>query len=82
MDLLLVYGNTKTAFEVKVWRQGKKDPQEQGLRQLDSYLAATGLATGWLIIFDQRSGQRPVEDRTTTEAAETPLGKAVVIVRA
>ena len=82
MDLLLVYGTTKVAIEVKGWRPGKKDPKDPGLRQLDTYLAALGLATGWLIIFDQWPQQQPVEERTTTGAAATPSGKEVVVVRA
>ena len=40
---------------------GDPDPLEDGLAQLDDYLGGLGLATGWLVIFDRRSG-RPITD--------------------
>jgi hypothetical protein len=48
---------------------------------LDDYLAGLGLDSGWLIIFDQRSGLPPISERTTTETAITPQGRAAVVVR-
>lgn len=46
-------------------------PRVDGLVQLDGYLAGLGLDTGWLVIFDRRSGQPPISERTTTENAVT-----------
>jgi len=82
MDLYLRYGEVRMAFELKVWRDGRKDPLERGLEQLDSYLSGLGLATGWLVIFDQRSGLPDISERTTTEPAVTPSGRKVVVIRA
>jgi hypothetical protein len=82
MDLYLRYGDVRMAFELKVWRDGKGDPLKRGLEQLDSYLSGLGLATGWLVIFDQRSGLPDISERTTTESALTPSGRKVVVIRA
>jgi hypothetical protein len=81
IDLCLRYGNVTLGIELKVWRDQEKDPLERGLQQLDQYLAGLGLDSGWLVIFDQRSGVPPIADRTTTEAATTPSGRAVVVIR-
>ncbi|MEZ4677116.1 MAG: hypothetical protein R2932_23140 [Caldilineaceae bacterium] len=82
MDLCLFYGESRLALELKVWRDGERDPLEQGLVQLDRYLDGLGLPTGWLVIFDQRSGLPEISQRTTTEPAGTPSGKAVTVIRA
>ena len=82
MDLCLFYGTTRLAMELKVWRDGDADPVARGLAQLDSYLDGLGLTTGWLVIFDQRSGLPAISQRTTTAAATTPGGKAVTVIRA
>jgi hypothetical protein len=58
------------------------DPRDEGLAQLDGYLAGLGLATGWLVIFDRRPQERRLRDRTTREHAKTPAGHDVVVVRA
>ncbi len=60
---------------------------DRGLRprsvtELDRYLSGLGLETGWLIIFDRREGQPPISERTTTQAATTPGGRAVTVIRA
>lgn len=81
MDLCLRYGETTLGIELKVWRDGRPDPLERGLEQLDRYLARLGEKTGWLVIFDRRSGLEPIEDRTTTEIVNTPEGRSVVVVR-
>ena len=49
--------------------------------QLDSYLGRLGLDTGWLVIFDQRAGLPPIEDRTSAAEAVTPGGRRVTVVR-
>jgi hypothetical protein len=82
IDLCLRYGPDRFAFELKVWRAGRRDPLTEGLAQLDGYLARLGLDTGWLVIFDQRGGQPPIEERTTAAEAATPTGRTVTVVRA
>jgi len=82
LDLALFYGATQLAMELKVWRDGDPDPLTQGLGQLDLYLSGLGLATGWLVIFDQRRGLPPISQRTTTETATTPDGRQVTVIRA
>lgn len=42
----------REALELKVWRDGRADPLEAGLTQLDGYLDRIGLDTGVLVIFD------------------------------
>ena len=82
MDLCLRYGPDTFAFELKVWREGRPDPVTDGLAQLDRYLLGLGLGTGWLVIFDRRTGQPPIEDRTSAVEAMTPAGRTVTVVRA
>ena len=68
-------------IELKVWRDGKKDPLHEGLEQLDKYLSGLSLDTGWLVIFDRRSGLPPVSDRTTTETATTQTGRNIIVIQ-
>ena len=82
MDLLLRYGATRLGIELKVWRDGRPDPLAQGLEQLDEYLQGLNLPSGGLVLFDQRSGQPPISERTTTENAVTPTGRAITVIRA
>jgi hypothetical protein len=70
MDLYLPYGAVR--IELKVWRDGRPDPLKRGLEQLDEDLAGLGLESGWLVIFDKRSGQPPISECTTTENAIHP----------
>ncbi|HWQ31634.1 MAG TPA: ATP-binding protein [Blastocatellia bacterium] len=81
MDILLRYGPDRLAMELKVWRDGERDPLNQGLAQLDSYLNGLGLETGWLVIFDERSGLPDISERTTVEKAVTPSGRTVTVIR-
>ena len=81
MDLCLRYGDVTLGLELKVWRQGRPDPLQAGLEQLDRYLAGLGQTTGWLVIFDQRLGLPPIADRTTTETAITAGKRAIVVIR-
>mgnify|MGYP001801278920 CR=1 FL=1 len=81
MDLCLRYGEITLAIELKVWRDGRPDPLTQGLEQLDYYLSGLGLTTGWLVIFDQRSGLGAIANRTTTESAITPEKRTIIVVR-
>ncbi|NJN23626.1 MAG: ATP-binding protein, partial [Acaryochloridaceae cyanobacterium RL_2_7] len=82
MDLCLRYGSTTVGIELKVWRDQRPDPLKKGLGQLDRYLTGLSLDTGWLVIFDQRSGQPPMSERTKVEPAQTPTGKNVTVIRA
>jgi type II secretory pathway predicted ATPase ExeA len=82
MGLLVTYGAVRLAIELKVWRDNSRDPLADGLAQLDSYLDGLGLETGWLVIFDQRSGQPPIDERTTADVAVTSAGRKVTLIRA
>ena len=81
MDLCLRYGAVTLGMELKVWKEGKKDPLTEGLKQLDKYLSGLGLDTGWLVIFDRRPDLPPLSDRTTTELAVSPAGRTIVVIR-
>lgn len=82
IDLVLRYGQDRVAMELKVWRDGAKDPRPQGLKQLDGYLAGLGLDTGWLVLFDQRTNLPPIEDRTHSELATSPAGRRIHVIHA
>ncbi len=64
IDLLLTWPYTdasgkrqvqREALELKVWRDGRKDPLSEGLVQIDRYLDKVGLDSGVLVLFDRRS---------------------------
>ncbi|MCF7977783.1 MAG: AAA-like domain-containing protein [Chromatiaceae bacterium] len=82
MDLCLRYGAVTLGIELKVWRDARPDPLAEGLKQLDAYLAGLGLDSGWLVIFDRRAGQPPIEARTASEATISPEGRRIILVRA
>ncbi len=81
MDLCLRYGDVTLGMELKVWREGRPDPLQAGLEQLDRYLAGLGLDSGWLVIFDQRPGLPPIADRTTTEQVQIASSRQVKVIR-
>ncbi|MEI6330682.1 MAG: ATP-binding protein [Pseudanabaena sp. ELA645] len=81
MDICLRYGDITIGMELKVWREGKKDPLQEGLKQLDKYLAGLNLDTGWLVIFDRRDGLGSLCDRITTESAISPAGRNIIVIR-
>jgi hypothetical protein len=81
MDVCVRYGAVTLGMELKVWREGKPDPLVEGLAQLDQYLNGLGLDTGWLVIFDQRSGLPDISERTTTETATSPAGRTITVIR-
>jgi hypothetical protein len=81
MDICLRYGTVILAIELKVWRDKNPDPIKEGLQQLDKYLSGLSLDTGWLVIFDRRSGLPPLSDRTTTEMATSPAGREIIVIR-
>jgi hypothetical protein len=72
----------REALELKVWKDGARDPLPKGLAQLDEYLHRLGLATGVLVIFDRRACAPSTEERTRFEEATTPSGRAVTVLRA
>lgn len=82
MDLCLRYGDLALGIELKVWRNDERDPLAAGLEQLDSYLAGLGQETGWLVIFDRRSEQPPIAERTVATPVVTPGGRTVILIRA
>lgn len=81
LDLCLRWRQQRVALELKAWRDGRPDPERAGLAQLDGYLGKLGLDHGWLMIFDQRSGLGPIEERTTTSQAVSPAGRRVTVIR-
>lgn len=82
MDLCLRYRALTLGLELTVWRDGAKDPLREGLEQLDAYLAGLGADFGWLVIFDRRSGQPPMGERTAASDAHSPQGRRITVVRA
>ncbi len=82
MDLCLRYGAVTLGIELKVWRDGRPDPLARGLDQLDGYLAGLGLNSGWLVLFDRRSGQPPIAERTSVAEALSPDGRCIQVIRA
>jgi hypothetical protein len=81
MDICLRYGKVTLGMELKVWRDRRSDPIKEGLHQLDKYLSGLSLDTGWLVIFNRRSGLPPLCDRTTTEIAISPAGREIIVIR-
>lgn len=81
MDLCVRYKGVTLAIELKVWRYGESDPLKEGLTQIDGYLNGLGLDSGWLVIFDRRKDQPPISQRTGTQTAVTPSGRAVTVIR-
>ena len=90
IDLLLTWPWTdasgrrhlqREAIEIKVWRDGRKDPLEEGLKQLDGSLDRVGLSEGVLVLFDRRRDALPLEERVREERAVTPTGKPVRVLR-
>ncbi|WP_245731984.1 hypothetical protein [Thiocapsa roseopersicina] len=82
MDLCLRYGAVTLGIELKVWRDGAPDPLAEGLVQLDGYLAGLGLDAGWLVIFDRRTGQPPIAERTSSVETRSPQDRHIRVVRA
>ena len=82
MDLCLRYGAVTLGLELKVWRDGASDPLAEGLEQLDGYLAGLGLASGWLVLFDRRTGQPPISERTQATEATSSAGRRIRVIRA
>jgi hypothetical protein len=71
----------REVLELKVWRDGRKDPLDEGLKQLDAYLDRVGLTEGVLVLFDRRKAAAPLEERVVESEARTPSGKRVRVWR-
>ncbi|NJN06960.1 MAG: ATP-binding protein [Richelia sp. RM2_1_2] len=82
MDLCLRYGSTTLGIELKVWREKKRDPQQTGIEQLESYLARFGLNEGWLLVFDRRKNALSMEERLSTQVVITENQRAITVIRA
>lgn len=72
----------REGIELKVWHDKKPDPLAAGLAQLDGYLDRMQLETGALVIFDRRADRAPIDARLAREAATSPAGRAVSVLRA
>lgn len=81
IDLCLTYHHARLAIELKAWRSRQRDPEREGLVQLDAYLDALGVDDGWLVIFDQRKRRPPPSKRYRTAKKKTPSGRKVTVVR-
>jgi hypothetical protein len=81
MDLCLRYGDVVLGIELKVWRDGEKDPLAEGLEQLDGYLSGLSLPSGWLVVFDRRTGLAPISERTSAAVVASPGGRAITVIR-
>jgi type II secretory pathway predicted ATPase ExeA len=82
MDLCLRYRSVTLGIELKVWRDKKRDPQAEGIEQLESYLARLGLKFGWLFVFDRRQNALPIEERLSTQIVMTKNKRSITIIRA
>ena len=82
MDLCLRYGRVTLGIELKVWREKKRDPQQEGIEQLESYLARLGLNEGWLLVFDRRKNALPIEERLSTQVIVTQNQRSITVIRA
>ncbi|MCA2815112.1 MAG: AAA-like domain-containing protein [Microcystis sp. M090S1] len=82
MDLCLRYKDVILGIELKVWRDKKRDPQADGIEQLESYLGRLGLDFGWLFIFDRRKNALPMEERLSTEVVLTENQYRITVIRA
>jgi hypothetical protein len=80
MDLCLRYGDATLAIELKAQRDRGPNQVEAGLEQIEKYLQRLNVATGWLVIFDQRSTAEAIAQRVRTEVSTTPQGLAVTVI--
>ncbi|TAF09321.1 MAG: ATP-binding protein [Nostocales cyanobacterium] len=82
MDLCLRYKGVTLGIELKVWRDKKRDPQADGIEQLESYLGRLGLDFGWLFVFDRRKNALPMEERLSTQVVMTENQRRITVIRA
>ena len=82
LDLYLEFKDVKLPIELKVWRPKQADPREEGLEQLDGYLDALDLPSGWLMIFDRRSKKKTAKERMRTVECTSPKGRNIIVIYA
>ncbi|GCL43930.1 ATP-binding protein [Dolichospermum planctonicum] len=82
MDLCMRYKDVILGIELKVWRDQKRDPQADGIEQLESYLGRLGLDFGWLFVFDRRKNALPMEERLSTQVVVTENQRRITVIRA
>ncbi len=68
-------GVQRWAIEMKLWREGQKDPRPEGRNQLAAYLERLSLGEGTLLIFDLRKDQPGLP-----EAEEEVQGKKLRVL--
>ena len=68
------------AVELKVRRNGDRDPLEEGLSQLKGYLDRLGLDIGTLVLFDLRRDAPPITERCGREEIESD-GRRIIVLR-
>lgn len=73
-------GLQKWAAELKVWRDGRPDPEPEGVAQLSGYLARLGLDQGTLMLFDGRSDSGPLPERCSIREVGHE-GRRITVVR-
>lgn len=68
------------AIELKVWRDRRQDPLQEGLEQLSGYLDRLNLDRGTLILFDGRSNALPPPERCSRNEMEY-RGRPISVLR-
>ena len=68
------------AVELKVWRDGERDPLDDGLVQLGRYLDRLGLDAGTLVLFDLRPSAPPWNERCARQVVERD-GRSITVQR-
>ncbi len=67
MDIVIHWpyqgGVQEEVLELKVWRDGRSDPEQGALDQLSGYLEILDLDHGALLIFDRRQAAPPLAER-------------------
>jgi len=83
LDLGVEVRGERLGVEVKTWRDADKsrDPTVAGLGQLEEYLSRFGTSRGWLVLFDQRSGQPDLPQRLGVETRVTAGGREITVIR-
>lgn len=70
----------REALELKVWRDGRRDPLEDGLDQLATYLEALDVERGALLLFDRRSTAPALRERGEMREIEH-AGRRITVMR-
>lgn len=72
----------REVIELKVRREGERDPLKGALAQLDAYLGRLGLDAGILIIFDRRPDVIRKCPAPETTGHRTPEGREITVLTA